>query len=603
MRIPGADKAIDNLIAWSTREEWAPLREEILADHFDEVLDRFGISVDDIAEKLGGPAIGMVLGCVIEDFFAARFGEDGDNVVDEYLRRRGWKEKVPARRYLEALRDSVLSLYEVVSLIPGKQMTVKDLIRGGEPVVVNEKSGSETAALWDCIAARVVNVNGQTYFTGGMLLFDRQLADDYIAGLEKMLASAQRKMRAKAKTKGETVDVSDSDLRNALLENASPMFVQIWLTDALERVSRPMPEVRNTDGDEIVFAEVRFPITGVERDVIGRLDACRDFDRDDPESRHWTWLDAAKPRKGSRASAKSAGDGATWDTKNDAGARILGSVEIKGRAVILSANSMRRAEHGQGLLAAILADSVGQPMTSVQSLDRVLDERRDSPPLEPQLPPEVAAEAVRIYLDQHYREAIDDPPAHAVVLSVDEKSQIQALDRTQPGLPMKKGRAGTMTHDYKRHGTTTLFAALNVLDGTIIGQNMQRHRHQEFIRFLNRIAREVPADKDIHVILDNYAAHKKDKVRDWLDRHPRWTFHFTPTSCSWLNAVEGFFAKLTRRRLKHGVFHSVVDLQAAINRFIREYNAQNPKPFIWKANPDDIIAARNRGFQTLESIH
>ena len=176
-----------------------------------------------------------------------------------------------------------------------------------------------------------------------------------------------------------------------------------------------------------------------------------------------------------------------------------------------------------------------------------------------------------------------DPPAHAVVLSVDEKSQIQALDRTQPGLPMKKGRAGTMTYDYKRHGTTTLFAALNVLDGTVIAQNMQRHRHQEFIRFLNRIEREVPTDKAVHVILDNYAAHKKDKVRAWLARHPRWTFHFTPTSCSWLNAVEGFFAKLTRRRLKYGVFQSVVDLQAAINRFVREYNDANPKPFIWKA--------------------
>ena len=168
---------------------------------------------------------------------------------------------------------------------------------------------------------------------------------------------------------------------------------------------------------------------------------------------------------------------------------------------------------------------------------------------------------------------------------------------------MKKGRAGTMTHDYKRHGTTTLFAALNVLDGTVIGQNMQRHRHQEFIRFLNRIKRTVPADKAIHAIVDNYAAHNKDKVRAWLARHPRWTFHFTPTSCSWLNAVEGFFAKLTRRRLKHGVFHSVVDLQAAINRFVREYNAANPQPFIWKADPDDIIAARNRGFQALESIH
>jgi transposase len=137
-----------------------------------------------------------------------------------------------------------------------------------------------------------------------------------------------------------------------------------------------------------------------------------------------------------------------------------------------------------------------------------------------------------------------DPPAHAVVLSIDEKSQIQALDRTQPGLPMKKGRCGTMTHDYKRNGTTTLFAALNVLDGKVIGRCMQQHRHQEFIRFLNTVEAAVPAGKLIHAIADNYATHKHPKVREWLARHPRWTFHFTPTSTSWLNAVEGFFAKL-----------------------------------------------------------
>jgi len=195
-----------------------------------------------------------------------------------------------------------------------------------------------------------------------------------------------------------------------------------------------------------------------------------------------------------------------------------------------------------------------------------------------------------------------DPPAHAVVLSVDEKSQIQALDRTQPGLPLKPGRAGTMTHDYKRNGTTTLFAALNVLDGTVIGRNMQRHRHQEFIRFLNAVEAQVPAGKTIHAILDNYATHKHPKVRKWLARHPRWTFHFTPTSASWLNAVEGFFAKLTRRRLKRGVFHSVVDLQAAINRFIAETNSE-PRPFVWTADPDRVIAAVKRGKETLESVH
>jgi transposase len=195
-----------------------------------------------------------------------------------------------------------------------------------------------------------------------------------------------------------------------------------------------------------------------------------------------------------------------------------------------------------------------------------------------------------------------DPPAHSLVLAVDEKSQIQALDRTQPGLPMKPGRAGTMTHDYIRNGTTTLFAALNVLDGTVIGQCMQRHRHQEFLRFLNRIEHEVPASRLIHVILDNYGSHKHPKVRTWLARHPRWTFHFTPTSASWLNAVEGFFAKLTRRRLQRGVFYSLIDLQAAINRYLAEHN-RCPTPFTWTADPDRIIAAANRGYQVLDSIH
>ena len=159
-----------------------------------------------------------------------------------------------------------------------------------------------------------------------------------------------------------------------------------------------------------------------------------------------------------------------------------------------------------------------------------------------------------------------------------------------------------MTHDYKRHGTTTLFAALNILDGTVIGRNMQRHRHQEFIRFITTIEQQVPVGKVIHAIVDNYATHKHPKVHQWLARHPRWTFHLTPTSASWLNAVEGFFAKLTRRRLKRGVFRSVVDLQVAINRFVAETNA-DPKPFAWTADPKRVLAAVKRGKQTLESIH
>ena len=194
------------------------------------------------------------------------------------------------------------------------------------------------------------------------------------------------------------------------------------------------------------------------------------------------------------------------------------------------------------------------------------------------------------------------PPAHAVVLSIDEKSQIQALDRTQPGLPLKKGRCGTMTHDYKRHGTTTLFAALDVLNGKVIGRCMQKHRHQEYIRFLNAVDATVPTGKTVHAIVDNYATHKHPKVREWLKVHPWWTFHFTPTSASWLNAVEGFFAKLTKRRLSRGVFRSVEDLKDAISRFLAETN-QDPRPFTWTKKPNAILAAVKRGHQVLDSIH
>jgi len=194
------------------------------------------------------------------------------------------------------------------------------------------------------------------------------------------------------------------------------------------------------------------------------------------------------------------------------------------------------------------------------------------------------------------------PPAHAIVLSVDEKSQIQALDRTQPGLPMKRGRGATMTHDDKRHGTTTLFAALDVKAGTVISQCMLRHRAAEFIRFLRLIDRQTPADLDLHLILDNYAAHKTEAVKRWLARHPRFHVHFTPTSASWINAVEGLFATLTKRRLKRGVFRSVIELNQAIRAYLDAHNA-NPKPFRWTAPADTIIGKHQRGKRLLESLH
>ena len=213
----------------------------------------------------------------------------------------------------------------------------------------------------------------------------------------------------------------------------------------------------------------------------------------------------------------------------------------------------------------------------------------------------------KVSRDPHFVEKLQDivglylnPPEHALVLCCDEKSQVQALDRTQPGLPLKKGRAATMTHDYKRHGTTTLFAAMSTLDGSLITCCQQRHRHVEWLAFLRRIDRETPKNKELHLICDNYATHKHPRVQAWLKKHPRIHMHFTPTSASWLNMVERFFRDLSTERLERGVFRSVPELIATIQEYVKVHN-KNPKPFIWTAKAGDILQKVIRANQRLSS--
>jgi len=210
--------------------------------------------------------------------------------------------------------------------------------------------------------------------------------------------------------------------------------------------------------------------------------------------------------------------------------------------------------------------------------------------------------------DPHFLEKLTDvvglylnPPEQAIVLCVDEKSQIQALDRTQPGLPMKKGRCGTLTHDYKRNGTTTLFAALELLQGQVVGECYQRHRHQEFLKFLRRLDEEFPEPVPLHLVMDNYGTHKKQEVRTWLKKHPRFVLHFVPTSSSWLNLVERWFGELSRQCIRRGAFFSSQDLKQAIREFLDAWN-ENPKPFVWTATVESIMEKLSRCRQTLEKI-
>jgi transposase len=269
------------------------------------------------------------------------------------------------------------------------------------------------------------------------------------------------------------------------------------------------------------------------------------------------------------------------------------SREVK--LAVLAKTAQERPPDATHWSARTMARAIGISHTSVQ---RIWAEAGLKPHLvqtfklsnDPQFADKVT-DVVGLYLD---------PPDKALVLCVDEKSQIQALDRTQPGLPLKKGRAATMTHDYKRHGTTTLFAALNVKTGEVIGQCQPRHRAREFLRFLKTIDRNVAKRLDVHLIVDNYATHKTEEVKAWLAKHPRFKLHFIPTSSSWLNLVERFFAEITRKRIRRGVFTSVAELEAAIHDYLDTHNA-DPKPFVWTKSADVILAKTDRARAALET--
>ncbi|MDP6622797.1 MAG: hypothetical protein QF754_11085 [Alphaproteobacteria bacterium] len=404
MRIPGADKAVANIMKWSAKDDWRPYREQVFAQHFDIICDRFDITEEEITDFLGD-SFGMYFGCVFEDFLATRFEEDGEkNVIDEYLKRRGWREKVPAKRYLEAIKNSVMSLHEVVDLNPGHTMTVRDLVLGGDPVTVEEKLGSETAVRWDRIAGRIVTVNKKNYFTGAMLLFSQEVSDEVLAGIDEMVKNIKKRLRREAKKVEEHVNFDDMDLRAMFLRSSAQLFTSTWLTDALDQSLAPMPEVRNSDGEELLFSEARFPISGEISEVIAGLGKIDEFDRDDLEELRWTWLGLGSP------SARVADEeGLTVETDHASGRTVLGGIEIAKGALILSTNSTTRADQGQRLLLSRLEGLLGQPLTSHQTLESMLDEHPETPSIEDELPAEVAEQAIHSYLENHYRQTLDEP--------------------------------------------------------------------------------------------------------------------------------------------------------------------------------------------------
>ena len=272
------------------------------------------------------------------------------------------------------------------------------------------------------------------------------------------------------------------------------------------------------------------------------------------------------------------------------------SDQAKLRSTIIEKTTQSKPKGATHWSTRTLAEELG---TTHSFVNRVWQENGLKPHL---------VKGFKVSNDPNFEEKLTDvvglylsPPENAVVFCVDEKSSIQALDRTQPGLPIKKGRVGTMTHDYKRHGTSTLFAALDVASGVVIGECKQRHRHQEFLSFLKTIEKQTPKELDLHLIVDNYSTHKHEKVRKWLSRNKRITLHFIPTSSSWLNLVERFFGLLTQKQLKRGIFTSVQELEAEIILFIEQHN-QSPKPFVWTKNVGQIMEKVGRAREILKNV-
>ena len=297
--------------------------EQIFAEHFDEIYDHFDMTEQEVHDELG-EAFGMIYGWVLEDFFTAEFN-DGANVIDDYLKRRGWREKSPAKRYLKVLRDSTFSLYEVVDVDPGHSITVRDLMSDGDAVCVNEISGSQSVRQWDRVAARIVTVNNKPYFTGSLLPFRHEAADTLLATIDSTVKALGKNLRREAKKQGEPADIKDTDLKKLVLGTSSNLFTRIWLTETLERIAAPLPEIRNSDGHEIVFSNVSFPIQGEDSKDAALIEEIEDFECDCPDERRWIWRgDETRPDQPSKD------DGLIIMNNDPSGNTILGNLEIKG---------------------------------------------------------------------------------------------------------------------------------------------------------------------------------------------------------------------------------------------------------------------------------
>ena len=386
------DHDLSGLFEYAAKDEWGGCLEEALSDHFGVAMLEFDLEHEEIVDLLGEHWAMTLWGCAFEDLLTREFEPDGANIADDYLKRRGWKETPGARAYIRALRKAVMSLYEVSEVKPGRWFLARDLIRGGEPILVSEKSATQTLKAWDRIAARIVPIGEKRILAGGLLPFTMEAADNLIDGLRK--AEGKRSRRAKLAIDDDT------------LQRLAHLFTTAWLFDVLPKaMGSDAPRLHNSDGDEVVFHKVRFPLAAkaTHKAVASKLDAMTDLQKEN--AGFWNWL-------GGRSTGRPKGDGRpnalNWNITMEDGTVVLGNIELKARAVLLSVNSAARAAQGAQMLQGVLADLVRAPLTEIQTVDQVRESAADAPPIE-EIPLEVATGLVHAMLDKQYREVLDEP--------------------------------------------------------------------------------------------------------------------------------------------------------------------------------------------------
>ncbi|MCJ8507061.1 hypothetical protein MUU53_03960 [Rhizobium lemnae] len=381
---------LKGLMKFLAREEWRDCFDEVFEDHFGPVLEAGEMDFEDIAEILGDNWAMTLWGCAFEDFLTQDFEVEGGNIVDEYLKRRGWKENAQVKAYMQALRTSVMSLYEVSEIVPGKSLIARDLIRGGEPIIVSEGTATKTLKQWDQIAARIVPVLGKNVFAGGLLPFTPTATDALFDGLRQMFGKKNTK---------KLPAIKDKELRAA-----ASMFTLSWLFDTLER-AMGLPSMQNADGDELVFHDVRFPLaTGVtQKAIAARVSNIPGMAQEN--AKFWNWLEQ-KPKHGAREQT-----GPSFDATMDNGARVLGNVELKGKFLHLSTNSAERAHMGTILIQQAVGDLVRVPLTEIRTIEQMMAERPlcDGEAPADKIPPEIAEQVVHQFMDRQYRDTLDQP--------------------------------------------------------------------------------------------------------------------------------------------------------------------------------------------------